>query len=63
MVSPIIVAGKMVHVSFFDNSDPLPNCRYNENGVLPTDQKLEREYKLDHNMEVNRQVAKPRLRC
>lgn len=48
---------------FFDNENPLPSCRYFENGVLPTDTKLEYEYKLDRNMEVARLESKPKVNC
>jgi hypothetical protein len=48
---------------FFDQDNPLPSCRYFENGVLPTDEKLEREYKLERNMHVDRQIAKPKVNC
>lgn len=48
---------------FFDNENPLPSCPYFENGVLPTDEKLEREYKLERNMHVEHKVAKPKVNC
>jgi hypothetical protein len=48
---------------FFDNENPLPSCRYFGNGVLPTDEKLEREYKLERNMAVERQITKPKVKC
>jgi hypothetical protein len=49
--------------TFFDQDNPIPSCRYFENGVLPTDEKLERDYKLERNMHVERQIAKPKVSC
>lgn len=48
---------------FFDNANPLPSCRYFENGVLPIDEQMEREYKLERNMAVDRLTAKPKVNC
>lgn len=49
--------------ALFDQDNPIPSCRYFENGVLPTDQKLEREYKLERNMDVESRIAKPKVKC
>lgn len=48
---------------FFGQDDPLPSCRYFEKGVLPMDVKLERDYKLERNMDVEGTVAKPKVNC
>lgn len=48
---------------FFGQDDPLPCCRYFENGVLPTDEKLERVYKSERNVEVEYKAAKPKVNC
>lgn len=48
---------------FFGQDDLLPSCRYFENGVLPMDEKLEREYKMERNMEVEFKVAKSKVNC
>lgn len=48
---------------FFGQEEPLPHCGYFENGVLPTDDKLEREYKSERSMDVERKTAKPKVNC
>lgn len=48
---------------FFGQDDPLPRCGYFENGVLPIDEKLEREYKSERNVEVEFKAAKPKVNC
>ncbi|MFK4304719.1 hypothetical protein ABH892_004886 [Paenibacillus sp. RC254] len=48
---------------FFAQDDDLPRCSYFENGVLPIDEKLEREYKSERNVEVGFNTAKPRVNC
>jgi hypothetical protein len=48
---------------FFGQVNPIPSCRYFENGVLPTEERLERDYKLERNMHVERQTAKPKVKC
>jgi hypothetical protein len=48
---------------FIGQENPIPRCSYFENGILPTDEKLEREYKLERNMDVERQIAKPKVNC
>lgn len=46
---------------FFNQEDA--SCSYFENGVLPLDEQLEFEYKLERNMEVIRKAPKPRVKC
>jgi hypothetical protein len=48
---------------FFSQNDALPRCTYFENGVLPMDEKLEREYKSERNVETEPKTAKPRVNC
>lgn len=48
---------------FFNSDDPLPRCGYFENGVLPTDKKLEREYLIERNEQVESQAAQPKVKC
>lgn len=47
----------------FAQDDGLPRCTYFENGVLPIDKKLEREYKSERNVETEPKTAKPRVNC
>jgi len=47
----------------FNQEDNLPSCRYFENGVLPTDEELERDYKLKRDMEDGAKQAKPKVNC
>jgi hypothetical protein len=48
---------------FFKQDNPLPCCKYFEDGVLPTDEKLERDYKSERNMAVEMKAAKPKVSC
>jgi hypothetical protein len=48
---------------FFSQENTIPRCSYFENGVLPADEKLELEYKLERNMDVERLIAKPKVNC
>jgi hypothetical protein len=48
---------------FFAQDDSLPRCSYFEHGVLPMDEKLEREYKSERNVETEPKTAKPRVNC
>jgi hypothetical protein len=49
---------------FFKQDNQLPSCLYFEKGVLPMDEKLERDYKLERNMDVvEGRVAKPKVNC
>ncbi len=48
---------------FFAQDDSLPRCSYFEKGVLPIDEKLEREYTSERNMETEPKTAKPRVNC
>ncbi|MBE0340936.1 hypothetical protein E4V51_06590 [Paenibacillus sp. 28ISP30-2] len=48
---------------FFAQDDSLPHCTYFENGVLPIDEQLEREYKSERNVETEPKTAKPRVNC
>ncbi|TKH46091.1 hypothetical protein C1I60_04505, partial [Paenibacillus terrae] len=48
---------------FFAQDDGLPRCTYFENGVLPIDEKLEREYKSERNTGTEFKIAKPRVNC
>ncbi|MDP1509343.1 hypothetical protein L8C07_01120 [Paenibacillus sp. CMAA1739] len=49
--------------TFFSQNDDLPRCTYFEQGVLPTDEKLEREYKSERNVESEFKTAQPRVNC
>ncbi len=48
---------------FFKQDDQLPSCPYFEDGVLPTDEKLERDYKSERNMDTEVKTAKPKVKC
>ncbi|MFK4439692.1 hypothetical protein ABIA61_005107 [Paenibacillus sp. RC21] len=48
---------------FFAQDDSPLRCTYFENGVLPIDEKLEREYKSERNVETEPKTAKPRVNC
>lgn len=48
---------------FFGQDDPLPHCTYFENGVLPIDEKLEREYTSERNVESEFKTVQPRVNC
>ena len=49
---------------FFAENQELPRCKYFEEGVLPLDEELERDYLAERNMgmSVNRK-AKPKVKC
>ncbi len=49
--------------AFFAQDDSLPRCTYFENGVLPIDEKLEREYQSERNVETEPKTVKPRVNC
>ncbi|MET3212153.1 UNVERIFIED_CONTAM: ribosomal protein S27AE [Paenibacillus sp. PvR008] len=48
---------------FFAQDDSLPRCTYFENGVLPIDEKLDREYKSERNVESEFKTVKLRVNC
>ncbi|KJD42432.1 hypothetical protein [Paenibacillus terrae] len=48
---------------FFAQDDGLSRCTYFENGVLPMDEKLEREYKSERNVKTEPKTAQPRVNC
>jgi hypothetical protein len=48
---------------FFSQNDALPRCTYFEQGVLPIDEKLEREYTSERNVESEFKTAQPRVNC
>lgn len=48
---------------FFSQDDALPRCTYFENGVLPIDEKLERKYTSERNVESEFKTVKLRVNC
>jgi hypothetical protein len=48
---------------FFAQDGSLSRCTYFENGVLPMDEKLEREYTSERNMETEFKTTKRRMNC
>ncbi|KJD42401.1 hypothetical protein QD47_28445 [Paenibacillus terrae] len=48
---------------FFAQEDAPLRCTYFENGVLPIDEKLEREYTSERNIESEFKTAQPRVNC
>lgn len=49
---------------FFRENEELPCCRYFEEGVLPLDEDLEREYRLERQMGVSKNKAvKTNVKC
>lgn len=48
---------------FFNQDDSIPSCSYFENGILPIDEQLEYDYKLERNMEVENRTIKPKVKC
>lgn len=49
--------------AFFSQNDDLPRCTYFEQGVLPVDEKLERKYTSERNVESEFKTVKLRVNC
>jgi len=49
---------------FFEDNKELPSCKYFEEGVLPLDEDLEREYRIERKMELpENRKAKSKVKC
>lgn len=48
---------------FFKQEDNMPSCTYFKDAILPINEQLEYDYKVERNMEVEGKINKPKVKC